>query len=200
MAYLFDNIPLMRCHVRGEYLQDLAAGHGQFFEGIAHAVRCRRGASLWFQVNFKEPLGGVSYLLPIEALTWRADAAPARADTVQPWDCMGDHFAICELRFLARGGVQVLPDRTPGQYRFSIDFGGEDLADDPAQHKTLHIVWRKDGAVGAYPNNRLLWEDAAFWDVIDSPPAITSLLYEARAEGMQSLINERRHVVKEAAE
>lgn len=191
MAFLMDNIPLMRVHVRGEYLQDLAAGHGQTFEAIAHAVRCRRGSSLWFQVNFKEPLGGVSYLLPIEALTWRPDAAPASTETAQPWDCMGDTFSVCELRFLARGGVQVLPDRVGGQYRFSIDFGAEDLADDPAQHKTLHVVWRQDGLVGAYPNNRLLWEDSAFWDVTETKPDITCLLYEARAEGRQAMINRR---------
>ncbi len=198
MAYLFDNIPLMRVHVRGEYLQDLAAGHGTYLEAIAHAVRCRRGSSLWFQVNFKEPFGGMSYLLPIEALTWRPDVPAKATELVQPWDCMGDHFAVCEMRFLARGGVQVLPDRSAGQYRFSIDFGGEDLADDTAQHKTLHIVWRADGSIGAYPNNRLLWEDSAFWDVCTDRPAVTSLLYEARAEGRQSIINEPKRAVEAA--
>ena len=189
MSYLFDNVPMMRCFVRGEYLRDLDRGHGEYIKAIAHAVRCRRGSSLWFQVNLFEPYGGMSFLLPITALTWRPDVPPVTVADVQPWDCMGTTFSVCEMAFVARGGVQILPKRQRGQYRYSIDFGAEDLADDPAQHKTLHVVYLDGGAIGAFPNNRTLWEDSAFWDVIEQRPDVESLLMEVRAEGNQSLFD-----------
>lgn len=194
MSFLFDNIPLTRCYVRGEYLRDLKRGHGEWVPGVAHAVRCVRGHSLHFQVALMEPYGGAQFLLPIQALTWREDAPERPVQELQPWDCLGNTFSVVELRFIARGGVQVLPSRMRGQYRFSIDYGCEDLADDPSQHKTLHCVWREDGNFGAYPNNRILFEDPAFWDVLDERPDFEALSLESRAEGMPV------NTVKEAAE
>ena len=63
--------------------------------------------------------------------------------------------------------VHNLPDRRPAQYRFSIDFTGTDLADDPEQHKHLHVCALEGGLICALPNNRILFRDDAFWQVMD---------------------------------
>lgn len=89
---------------------------------------------------------------------------------------------------MARGATFILPDRRPAQYRFTIDFTGSDLADDPDQHKSLHIMFLEAGYIGAYPNNRVLWHDPAFWQVMSEKPDFVSLADEFRSEGHQHIM------------
>jgi hypothetical protein len=126
--------------------------------------------------------GGCAFLLPIEALVTKP-CAPVPTVVVQPWDVSSSDFGVCEVPFVARGAVDVLPDRMRAQYRFTLDFVGTDLAEHPEQHKAIHVVFRSDGIIGAYPNNRLLWHDPAFWEVTTERPPFESLSGEYRAEG-----------------
>jgi hypothetical protein len=71
-----------------------------------------------------------------------------------------------------------------------VDFTGSDLADDPEQHKHLHICFLQGGLIGAFPNNRVLFRDDAFWKVMDQKPDFTSLAGEYRAEGHQHIMRE----------
>lgn len=183
MAYIYGSIPFFECLARAEYTQNLQAGHGEYLPAIAHAVRCVRGHSLWFQVVFTAQHGGCAFLLPIEALVHRKTEIAPSAQMVQPWDVFSSDFGAHEASFVARGAVSVLPDRTRAQYRFTLDFAGSDLAEHPEQHKALHVVFRADGLIGAYPNNRLLWHDPAFWEVTTERPPFESLSGEFRAEG-----------------
>lgn len=184
MSFIFDSVPYFRCLVRREFTRDLKDGHGDYFDAVAHGVRCVRGHSLWFQTILTSGEGsGAAFLLPIEALVTKPCAA-VETKIVQPWDTFSSSFGVSELAFVARGGVDVLPDRVPAQYRFTIDFIGSDLAEDPDQHKHLHVIFRDDGLIGAYPNNRLLWSDPAFWTVTQERPKFESLSSEFRAEGM----------------
>lgn len=184
MSFLFDNIPMQRVWVRGEYLRNLERGHNDWVEGVAHAVRCRRGFALHFQVALLNPYGGAQFLLPIQALAWKKNAPEVPLPELQPWDCLSDTFSAVELRLLAGGGVSIIPnlETDRGIYRFSIDFGVDDLADDPEQHKTLHVIRREDGNYGAYPNNRLIFHDRAFWDEIKERPDFEALNLESRGE------------------
>jgi hypothetical protein len=193
MSYVYASIPYFECLARSEYTQNHRAGHGEFLPAIAHAVRCVRGHSLWFQCVFTERYAGAAFLLPIEALVCMP-CPPAMTKTVQPWDVFSSDFGVCEDRFVKRGAVEVLPDRIKGQYRFTLDFVGSDLAEHPEQHKALHVVFRSDGLIGAYPNNRLLWVDSAFWQVTSEKPPFESLAGEYRAEGNQEAMSERRRV------
>lgn len=187
MAYVFGNVPFFDCLARTEYTRGLASGHGEFIKGYAHAVRCVRGSSLMFQVAFEKPHGGASFLLPIEALAWKECALPADMTYVQPWDCYSSDFGVCEMDMMKRGAAMVLPDRIEAQYRFTIDFVGNDLAEHFEQHKALHICHLANGLIGAFPNNRLLWSDPAFWEVSAEKPPFTSLGGEYRAEGNQHI-------------
>ncbi len=186
MSYIYGSIPFFECLVRAEYTRNRQDRHGEFYPAIAHAVRCIRGSSLWFQVILTRQHGGAAFLLPIEALVCRADAVPVPVPRViQPWDVSSSEFGVSQDAFTHRGAVEILPARIRGEYRFTIDFAGTDLAECPEQHKSLHIVFAADGLIGAYPNNRLLWHDPAFWTVTSEKPDFEALAGEFRAEGSQ---------------
>jgi hypothetical protein len=175
--------------VRGEYLRNLERGHGEFVPAVAYAVRCVRGSSLWFQCALGAPYGGAHFLLPIKALCTKPCPDPCDMTYVQPWDVFASVFGVCELEFIKRGEAFVLPAREPGQYQFTIDFTNSDLADDPDQHKHLHVVKLANGLIGAFPNNRVLMPDAAFWPLLAERPDFESLSGEYRAEGNQALLS-----------
>lgn len=196
MAEILGNIPYLRCKVRGQFLRDLKRGDGEFIDAVAYAVRCVRGSSLWFQTALGEPYGGVHFLLPIQALCWAECDPDSDMTHIQPWDCFSSIFGVVELDFVKRGEAYILPLRRPGQYQFTIDFTGTDLADDPEQHKCLHVIKLASGHIGAFPNNRVLMPDSAFWPAMDAAaqPDFESLSGEYRAEGMQALMSARRQV------
>jgi len=186
--YVYGSVPFFECLVRAEYTRDLRDRHGEFYPAVAHAVRCVRGHSLWFQCIFTdEKHGGAAYMVPIEALVWKACPKAETMTYVQPWDTFSSDFGMSQDTFTHRGAVEVLPDRIKGQYRFTLDFVGTDLAEYPDQHKMLHIVFMETGMIGAFPNNRLLWSDPAFWTVLKDRPDFTSLNGEYRAEGNQGI-------------
>lgn len=191
MAFIYSDIPFFECKVRREYTRNLEDGHGDFLPAVAHAVRCIRGHSLWFQTILTEQFAGAAFMLPIEALVWRACDKPKDMTYVQPWDVFSSTFGVCEASFVARGATHILPERRRAQYRFTIDFTGSDLADHVEQHKHLHVMFLDGGLIGAFPNNRILWDDPAFWKVTTDRPDFKSLGGEYRAEGHQDLMRLR---------
>jgi hypothetical protein len=190
MPYLTASIPYFKCLVRREYTRNLRDRQGEYIPAIAYGVRCVRGASLSFQCMLREPddgspndTGGASFLVPIEGLCHRPCPVPEGMEHIQPWDTFAEWFGVCAFDLIASGRAYVLPGKVPAQYRFSIDFTGSDLADDPEQHKQLHLCFLESGLIGAFPNNRLLFRDDAFWELMDQPPDFLSLDGEFRAEG-----------------
>lgn len=192
MPDIMGNVPMMHCLVRGEYLRDRQRGHGEYVEAFAYGVRCVRGHSLWFQCALQAPYGGVNFLLPIRALVTKPCPDPEVMTYVQPWDCFSSTFGIVEFDFIKRGEAYVLPAKEPGQYQFTIDFTGSDLADYPDQHKHLHVVKMGNGLIGAFPNNRVLTPDPAFAPMMTERPDFMSISGEYRAEGNQHLFDVRR--------
>lgn len=188
MAFLFGSIPYFKALVRREYTLNLRSGHGEYIPAIVHGVRCVRGHSLWFQCMLMgDKYGGCAFLLPIQALVWKPCEAPPDMTYQQPWDVFSSTFTATTLDLVAKGAVYILPAAIPGQYQFTIDFTGSDLADDVEQHKHLHVCFLENGLVGAFPNNRILWRDDAFWTLAPSKPTFASLDREFRAEGNQSM-------------
>jgi hypothetical protein len=194
MAYIYGDIPFFECLVRREYTRNMEDGYGEFLPVVVHSVRCIRGSSLWFQTILTKQWAGCAFMVPIQALCWKECAPPSSMDFVQPWDCFSSHFTVVESQFVHRGSIQVFdsgrpPNRVSGQFRFTIDWTGSDLADFPDQHKHLHFCQLETGQFCAVPNNRILWEDPAFWKLTDEMPAFKSLGGEWRAEGNQHLFN-----------
>lgn len=189
MAYIFGSIPYMKVMVRREYTMNLREGHGEYIPAIAHAVRCVRGHSLWFQCMLMGPnYGGCAFMVPIQALCWKPCPIPADNTYVQPWDVFSSDFGVTALDLVAKGAIHALPDLIPGQYQFSVDFIGSDLAEDVEQHKHLHVCRLETGLIAAFPNNRILWRDDAFWTLPAAKPRFASLDQEFRAEGNQSIV------------
>lgn len=189
MAYIFSSIPYQKVLVRREYTLNLREGRGEYIPAIAHGVRCVRGHSLWFQCMLMGPnYGGCAFLLPIQALCWKP--CPVSPDNIycQPWDVFSSDFGVTTLDLVAKGAVHILPDLVNGQYQFTIDFIGSDLAEDVEQHKHLHVCRLENGLIGAFPNNRILWRDDAFWELPREKPRFASLDMEFRSEGNQSLV------------
>jgi hypothetical protein len=118
--------------------------------------------------------GGAMFAeVPIEALCWKPCSRPETNDCA-PWDVFSETFTVVELSLLMRGRVEILPKRLPGRYLFSIDFCGTDLADDPYQHKQLHIIMADDGFFSAVPNNRMLYVDPAMFKTATERPDFES--------------------------
>jgi hypothetical protein len=188
MSYIFGSIkPYFRCLLRREFMTDCRRYQGEFVQVIAHAVTCKPGNSLWFYVSCLDPLGGALWHVPIQALVDKPCPMPDDMTYLQPWDCQSDQFSVDEFDFLKLGAVEILPDRVKGQYIRSIAFIGSGLSEDSSQSKTLHLCRLENGHIGAFPSNRILWSDPAFWDVMTERPDFESLHYEARAEGNQHL-------------
>jgi hypothetical protein len=191
MAHIIGNMPYLKCLVRKEFTTNFKSGRGEYIEAIAHAIRSVRGNSLWFQCALGEPYGGVHFMVPIDAIVWRSCELPVDKTYIQPWDCFSSDFGVCQFDFTKFGEAEVLPARVKGQYHCTIDFIGTDLSEDMEQHKHLHIVKMESGLIGAFPNNRVIFPDPAFWQTIDQEAEIKfdSLGGEYRSEGNQSLFN-----------
>ena len=190
MFSIMGNCPTyLKVYVRREYLHNNTKGHGDFIEAIAYAVRCKPASSLWFQCALGPPYGGAHYLLPITALCWQHCEPPADMTYVQPWDVFSSEFGIVELDFIRNGAAFILPDRRPAQYKWTIDFINSPLADDMEQHKHLHVAFIEGGLIGAFPNNRILLPDRAFWPMVepDFKWDLASWAYDERSEGNEYL-------------
>lgn len=190
MSFLLENIPYFNCLVRKEYTRDLKDGFGEYLAAVACAVWCRRGRMIGFHVVFRgcddegepTPTGGCMFAqLPIKALCWQPCKQLYSAETA-PWDVFSETFTVVEIEFIANSVVTVLPAKATGRYMFTVDFCRSDLADDPEQHKQLHIIRRDDGNFGAYPNNRLIVHDASAWEPTKSAPGFTTLTHVFRSE------------------
>jgi hypothetical protein len=183
MAYLLASIPYFRCYVRREYTTAHKRGNGEFLSAIAFAVHCRRGRMLDFQVVFTgedgagNPVqtGGAMFaMVPIIAICDKPTPQTASINDVAPWDVFSETFTVVELDMLTRMRMVNLPSRLPGRYLFSIDFCASDIADDPEQHKQLHICKMDAGNFGAFPNNRMLLIDPAQWVTLTERPDFES--------------------------
>jgi hypothetical protein len=183
MSFLLENIPRFDCLVRREYVRDLQDGHGEYLKASAEAILVVRSDSFWFQVILHEPYAGAAFLLPIEALVTKP-CKPVPTKELMPWDCFGSQVGICELRSVRRGAVRLLKENMSGEYRFSVAWTGTDLADMPSQRKILHVVFREDGIIGAWPNNRMIFLDRALFGDLTERPNFETLTKEFRAEGV----------------
>jgi hypothetical protein len=102
--------------------------------------------------------------VPIHLITTKpVDPLPVNVATL--WDCFSDTFEVVEMPLLksiacvARGSDG---EKRDGNYRFTIDWQGL-WAEVPEQHKQHHVIELQSGHLIAYPNNKLLWKDPAYF-------------------------------------
>ena len=194
MPYLQSSIPHFKCWVRREYTCNHEAYHGEFLHAVAFAVNTIPDRSLSFQVVFtgceidledgpdENIHGGAMWArMPIEALV--ADIPledwpePMLDHLCQPWDCEArDHSVITMDRVSSSPWIcKIDGEFYTGKYLFTVDYTGNDIADDPAQHKQSHVLEMLDadkytGNIVALPNNRVRVTHPAWFEVGEGAP------------------------------
>lgn len=176
-------------YLRREYTRSMLDGHGEYYFGAIHGLRVIEGESLWFQFMMMEDHAGAGFMAPIEAFCHaipEQPRAPGPVDMtyVQPWDTFSSSFGVHQFEFHRNMRALILPDRRPATYWCSLDFAESSLAENTNQHKHLHLFLMADGSIGAFPNNRIIWDDPAFCKPTETRPDFTSLWGEFRAEGV----------------
>ena len=89
-------------------------------------------------------------------------AKPMSVHDAQPWDCASHHNSVYVMNratpcpWLAKIDGKIFP----AKYYFTVDYSESEIADDPAQHKSSHVLELLDagewtGNIVALPNNRV---------------------------------------------
>ncbi len=167
---LNHNIKPVKCFLKKEYLYNLEAHVGEYEECHLFAVSSIKGRALGFHAFLST--GAVFYRLPLSAFVWRKDAPDVPLDFLQTWDQLGYHISVIEYEFLKElNGHAMMKNGQfeKCEYMFTVDFCHPDpgylnttFVESPEDHKCQHIVKLANGHYGAYPNNKLLWEEIAF--------------------------------------
>ena len=193
MSNLISNIPHFNCWVRREYTHNHLGYHGEYLHAIAIAVNTIPDRCLSFQIVFtgyewdeeedaENVHGGAMWArMPITALiadTANEDMPEGMATHLaQPWDCSSrDHEVIVMDRVSSSPWICKIDNEFhTGKYLFTVDYTGNDIADDPAQHKQSHVIQLTDagkwtGNIVALPNNRVRATNPALWETGSGAP------------------------------
>lgn len=211
MPYLISNIPHFNCWVRREFTYNHMDYHGEYLHAVAFAVNTIPDRSLSFQVVFtgceelEEPSenvhGGAMWArMPIEGLV--ADIPlqewpePMLNHLCQPWDCESrDHSVVIMDRVSSSPWIcKIDGEFYTGKYMFTVDYTGNDIADDPAQHKQSHVIYLTDagewtGNFVALPNNRVRATSPALWRTGEGAPNFAPSQWVHSAEGHESYLD-----------
>ena len=211
MPYLISNVPHFNCWVRREFTCNHMDYHGEYLHAVAFAVNTIPDRSLSFQVVFTgcEELeetgenvhGGAMWArMPIEALV--ADIPlqewpePMLDHLCQPWDCESrDHSVVIMDRVSSSPWIcKIDGEFYTGKYMFTVDYTGNDIADDPAQHKQSHVIYLTDagewtGNFVALANNRVRATSPALWRTGEGAPNFAPSQWVHSAEGHESYLD-----------
>ncbi|MCB9091954.1 MAG: hypothetical protein H6620_05290 [Halobacteriovoraceae bacterium] len=167
---LNHNIKPIKCWLRKEYLYNLESHQNEFEECHIFAISSIKGRALGLHAFLNT--GAVFYRLPLSAFVWKKTDLQVPIDYLQTWDQLGYHLSVIEYDFLKELNGKVFLKNGKWEnceYMFTVDFCHPDssylnttFVESPQDHKCQHIVKLKNGYFGAYPNNKILWEEIAF--------------------------------------
>lgn len=213
MPYLISNIPHFKCWVRKEFTANHQDYHGEYLHALAIAVNTIPDRSLSFQVVFTgceielddeqetSVHGGAMWArMPIQALV--ADipleqwGERMESHLAQPWDCESREHSVVVMDRVSSSPWQckIGSEFYTGKYLFTVDYTGNDIADDPAQHKQSHVLYLTDagkwtGNFVALPNNRVRATSPALWVTGEGAPDFTPSQYLNSAEEHDSYMD-----------
>ena len=210
MSHLISNIPHFKCWVRREFTSNHEQYHGEYLHALAIAVNTIPDRSLSFQVVFTGQEsncedwdegnihGGAMWArMPIQALVADIPSeefpVPMEDHLAQPWDCESrDHSVIVMDRVSSSPWLCKIDGKFyNGKYMFTVDYTGNDIADDPAQHKQSHVLYitedcKCQGNFVALPNNRVSATSPALWVTGEGAPDFKPSQYTHSAEEHES--------------
>jgi hypothetical protein len=210
VSHLISNIPHFKCWVRREFTSNHEQYHGEYLHALAIAVNTIPDRSLSFQVVFTGQEsncedwdegnihGGAMWArMPIQALVADIPSeefpVPMEDHLAQPWDCESrDHSVIVMDRVSSSPWLCKIDGKFyNGKYMFTVDYTGNDIADDPAQHKQSHVLYitedcKWQGNFVALPNNRVRATSPALWVTGEGAPDFKPSQYTHSAEEHES--------------
>lgn len=156
------NIPCLEVYVARWALTDGKDKEGSE-RGWLYGVKAPKHKAFQFHVLLDS---GASYWgLPISALKTTENDGWLSLSDAQLWSNISTSISACEFEFIRRMActVRLRSGKTEkGIYRFTIDYEGQgDLSDTPNEHKCAHIIELDSGYLVAYPNNRVIFNDAS---------------------------------------
>jgi hypothetical protein len=167
---LNHNIRPLKCYLKKEYLYNLEQGHGEYEECHLFAVSSIKGRALGFHCFLSN--GAVFYRLPLSAFVWKKSAENVPLDLLQTWDQLGYYISVIEYDFLKELNGKVFLKNGQWEkceYVMTVDFCHPDpgilnttFVEAPDDHKCQHLVKLANGHYGAFPNNKIIWEEVAF--------------------------------------
>jgi hypothetical protein len=167
---LNHNIKPVKCFLRKEFLYNQEKHHGELEECHLFGISSIKGRALGFHAFLSS--GAVFYRMPLSAFVWKKEAKLFPLDFIQTWDQLGYHIAVIEYDFLKELNGRVYMKDASWQkceYMFTVDFCHPDpgyldttFVESPSDHKCQHVVRLGNGQFGAFPNNKILWEEIAF--------------------------------------
>jgi hypothetical protein len=172
MAYLNHNTPAITCYIRNEYLYNHEKGLGEFTACNIHSVASIQSRTPLFECLLEN--GANWTRRPIHAFCWKKDAPVLSLRHHIYWDCFSPYIDV-SIRARLAGLRATLIDfegkKHEGVNLFTLDWGWENKAgitdvgfSETPEHKCGHLFKMDDGNLFIYPNNRIVWYDAA-WTV-----------------------------------
>lgn len=166
MAHLSSSAPAIPLFVRNEFLYNQEKGLGDFTPGWLIGLRTIKGFAVTFYVLLEN---GVLFTgLPIQALCYKKGSPKMDLADLEMWDSLSYDHSIFQLEFLKKMSLNVLLKNkaiSNGEYVFSIDFSNQTglsgISESPHEWKVFHFVKLENGNFALYPQNRILFKDAA---------------------------------------
>lgn len=153
--------------LRKEFLFDDKKHHGEFERALLISAKALYGRALEFEVLTDS--GVLRDKLPIGALCTKTTAPRRKTKDLQLWNAFSKRMTVIQKPILSR--VKVLNKQQKielGSYWWTFDFCLQDneydlgVAEQPDEHKCLHMIEMDDGNFMLQPNNRCIWLDPSF--------------------------------------
>lgn len=152
-----SNIPYIHCYVNGKFI-----GVEGWEECYVFAVTTLLNRPLLFTAHLES--GAVYSRLPLVAFSPIPEGHKMDKRDCDPWGSISPVNQVIRFDYLKDYAVlrnRENPEDTEGRYLFSIDAISEGYAEDPEQHKILHVV-EFDDHYAALPNNMIHFPDTHF--------------------------------------
>lgn len=167
--YLNANIPVIDCLVRGEYLQNMEGGFGEYYPCLAFGVISRPGEATLFTILMED--GGVWWGVPVSALCWK-ECEAMELENLQLWNNFSYNVSVTTFAALSNMSC-VYTDRDGmmhrGEYVFTLDWAQGDYnelrygySETANNHKCGHVIKLSSGNFAIQPNNRIRFFDPSF--------------------------------------
>jgi hypothetical protein len=150
------NIPYTHAYINPRFL---GIDTEEWQECYIFAVTTLLNRPLLFTAHLSS--GAVYSRLPLVAFSPVVEGHDKANLDCDPWGSIAPYNTIIKFDYLKDYEVVNIRPSDSGRYLFSIDPVAEGYAEDPEQHKTLHVI-QFDNYYSALANNMVMFKDTHF--------------------------------------